>query len=81
MEKTLTVKTANVIAIVEDMGDPSVGLMPIKYMVEMPFVPEDILDNDLDYFRNALSDIYKEYAQGNIRVYFDCDGKRNIKGI
>ena len=53
-----------------DFADPSVGLMQRDYSVDVPF---DLFDADTEtreFFRTKIAELYGEFAEGKIVVYF-----------
>lgn len=59
-------------ALVTDQGDPSVGIFPFYWEVECPFY-KDADDKDKEWFRKAITDVYKEFADGRIVVEYDYE--------
>jgi hypothetical protein len=50
-----------------------VGIFPESWIVECPFVKEDIDNDGLELFRKEIADLYSEFADGKIIVDFDFE--------
>jgi len=61
-------------AYVTDHGDPSVGLFPCTWEVECPFHKDDD-EETKEFFREHLSKLYGEFAEGKITIDFDYELK------
>lgn len=62
-----------VFAYVSDAGDPSVGIFATSWEVECPFWKEDAEPEDYELFRTKLAELYSDYCEGRIHVYFNTD--------
>jgi len=58
-------------ATVIDYADPSVGIMQRDYSVDLPFEFDEIENNERDFFRRKLSELYGPFAEGKIVVHFE----------
>jgi len=56
--------------IIIDHADPSVGAMPMKYIIDVPFGGVMELQ-DLKDFRDAQLEVYKNYAIGKVTANYD----------
>lgn len=58
-----------------DQGDPSVGLQGAEYIVNCPF-PDDETDKEqLDWFKEEIGKIYKEFCEGRMVLCYDFELK------
>lgn len=62
-----------VIATVYDSADPSVGLFSTQYSIECPFDISSKDEDYVEYFRQKIQELYKEFAIGRIIVEFDFE--------
>lgn len=59
--------------LVTDAGDPSVGIYPRSWMVEVPFAI-DLNDKEmLDDFRAGIERLYNDFCDGRCRVEYDFE--------
>ncbi len=59
---------------ITDHADPSVGLMPSNYEIDVPF-EKDSDKEALDDFRNKVEEIYKTYSFGEITLLYDFEAE------
>ncbi len=68
--------------IIEDRGDPSVGIFPQYWEINIPFyVPDsDNIDSsdqeELDRFKADMSNIYQDYCEGRLVAIYDYELRR-----
>lgn len=67
-------KFKNVMAYVTDNGDLSVGILAQTWELQCPFYSDADAD-EKEHYRNAIADVYKEFAEGKIVVQFDYEIK------
>ena len=67
-------KLVKVKAIITDTGDQSVGISPCYWEVECPFYKNEEEENK-EFFRTSLVNLYKEFSEGRIKVEFDYEIK------
>lgn len=65
---------------VTDHADPSVGLFTSSYSIESPFDQSDEKE-DIEWFRKAQIDIYKEYAAGKITAEYEFERETKTDSI
>lgn len=58
--------------IVTDHADPSVGLLVRTFSVECPFDHQSEQE-ELEFFRNAIIEAYKEFADGKVTAEYDFE--------
>jgi|JI9StandDraft_2_1071091.scaffolds.fasta_scaffold502033_1 hypothetical protein len=58
-------------AIIRDGGDESVGIFPQTWEVVCPFNERDT--EILEFFRNGLLALYREFCDGNCSVVYDFE--------
>jgi len=56
--------------IVTDYGDSSVGISPQSWNVDVPFNKED---ENLEYFRTSILNLYGEFAEGRLSAVYDFE--------
>jgi hypothetical protein len=59
--------------IVTDAGDPSVGIYAVSWEVECPMEFDKNDKEELEFFRDAILAIYKEYCNGNCYGEYDFE--------
>ena len=59
---------------ITDRGDPSVGIFPIGWSVDCPF-DEKTEPETLEFFREQIKGIYREFAEGRIVAEYDFELK------
>ena len=70
---------------VTDHADPSVGMFPCTWEVEVPFLVDDAAkkeyrrgdDSELDYFRNDIQELYNSYCDGRCEAYYEFEIKND----
>ena len=75
----------NLKLIITDKGDPSVGIIEISWVVEVPFYidPKNLSIDDkenLDFFRNKIRKVYSEFCDGRISLDYDFELKNLDNG-
>ena len=60
-----------IVAIVRFEGDDFVGIFPEIFEVPCPFYEKN--KEDLDFFREALLNLYKEFGYGSCSVVYDFE--------
>lgn len=71
--------------IVVDKGDPSVGINPVSWEVDVPFTiskgefitPEE--GSDLMFFRDKIIELYKEFCDGKCVATYDFEYEEETK--
>lgn len=62
---------------ITDAGDPSVGIQPQTWTVDVPFevkLPKDWADEENTMaFKEAALFLYQDYAEGRIRALYDFE--------
>jgi len=58
-----------------DSGDPSVGIQSSQYIIECPFYKSDMEQEDLDWFKNEVSKVYKEFCEGRMTLEYESEIK------
>ena len=58
---------------IRDEGDPSVGIFPVVWEMECPFTKSDMDDEQLEWFREKVAELYGEFAEGHLIVQFDFE--------
>lgn len=64
--------------IIEDLGDPTVGIFSRTFIVECPFELGDVDAEEMKAFKDDVLEIYKDYADGNIIALYDMSAHHNI---
>lgn len=59
--------------LVTDVGDPSVGIYPRSWQVELPFTIDLSDTEQLEHFRAAIIDVYIDYCDGRCRADYDFE--------
>lgn len=59
-------------ALITDKGDLSVGIFSRYWEVECPFY-RDADDEEKEWFRKSIANVYGEFAEGRITVKFDYE--------
>lgn len=78
LERTTRVKRY---VLVTDCADPSVGMYPQHWMVEIPFVV-DMSDKELiENFREDIKKLYDDYCEGRCMVEYDFELKFKDDGL
>ena len=62
--------------IVQDKGDPSVGIFECSWEVECPFSQKDAEPETLEFFREEIRKLYQEFAEGRIVCEYDFEIKQ-----
>ena len=70
---------------VTDHADPSVGMFPCAWEVEVPFLVNDAAKekyqvgdaSELDLFRNDIQELYENYCDGRCEAYYEFETKNN----
>ena len=57
--------------IVTNYGDPSVGIFPQSWNVDVPFSKDEI--DNLECFRETMLNTYRDYAKGKISAVYDFE--------
>lgn len=58
--------------VIEDSGDSSVGIFPQTWVLDCPFLSDE--DDDIKIlFKEKITDIYSEFAEGRIMSYFEIN--------
>lgn len=65
--------------IVTAHGDESVGIWSDDFEIECPFEKEDVESESLEFFRDKIKELYKEFCDMGIRVEYDFDKQREIQ--
>lgn len=63
----------SVVATITDLGDPSVGIFSASWTIQCPFNAQEASEEDLDYFRTTLKELYLGYCDGQTIVSFSCE--------
>lgn len=66
---------------ITDGGDPSVGIFPCSWEIEVPFYVGDTekynykreKESELKIFKDAICELYKDYCDGRLSAYFDFE--------
>lgn len=70
---------------IHDTGDPSVGIFPTGWEAEVPiYIPDshNMSEEDkesLDFFRNQMLEVYKEFAEGKLWAMYDFESEAEKK--
>jgi hypothetical protein len=59
--------------IVREKGDSSVGIYTRYYELDCPFEKDEVERYDLEMFRSGILEIYAEYAETTIDVFYDFE--------
>lgn len=59
--------------VVYDAGDPSVGIFPCSWTVMCPFCKDNTDKEELEFFRKAVLDLYKEFAEGRLTADYNFE--------
>ena len=60
--------------IITDRGDPSVGLFPQSWEVDVPHLFENDKDS-LEFFREKIIEAYKDFCEGRCIAEYDFELK------
>lgn len=52
--------------VIEDSGDPSVGIMAQYWEVDFPFSKDDVSEEDMEFFAKNILSIYSEFSEGKL---------------
>ena len=69
---------------IHDAGDPSVGIFPTGWEVDVPiYIPnsEELSYGDeenLEFFKSKMLEIYKEFAEGRLTAMYDFELKNDL---
>lgn len=55
------------------IGDYSVGISDHSFEVECPFEKDDVDSVGLEFFRNSIAKLYKEFGDSKIYVEYDFE--------
>lgn len=64
--------------IIEDLGDPTVGIFSRTFIIECPFEFGNVEIDEMKIFKEDMVEIYKDYADGNIIAQYDMSVHQNI---
>jgi len=64
---------------IKDHGDESVGIFSQSFTIETQFENCEDDKEELEWFRNAQIEIYKEYALGKITAEYDFERAAILK--
>ena len=73
---------------VTDHADPSVGMFPCTWEVEVPFLVDDAAIKkyklqstteycELSWFKTQMFDLYEEYCEGRCEAYYEFEIKND----
>ena len=71
----------------QDSGDPSVGMFPIDWDLDVPFHVEDESNpteeeqEQLEEFRYSIMKAYTEYCEGRLRCFYRFEIERENKAM
>ena len=55
------------------IGDHSVGIFDHSFEVECPFEKNDVDSAELEFFRNSIAELYREFGDSKIHVEYDFE--------
>jgi hypothetical protein len=64
---------------ITDHGDESVGIFSQSFIIETQFENCEDDKEELEWFRNAQIEIYKEYASGKVTAEYDFERAEILK--
>ena len=56
-----------------ELGDPSVGLSDVQYKVDCPFNLDDVDKESLEYFRERIKALYREFSDQKVTAIYDFE--------
>jgi hypothetical protein len=70
---------------ITDHADPSVGMFPCTWEVEVPFLMSDSEikeykvgnGHEWDYFKNDIEELFASYCDGRCEAYYEFETKNN----
>jgi hypothetical protein len=64
---------------ITDHADPSVGMFPCTWTVEVPFRVKPTRDKEeLILFKQAIIELYKDFCDGKCTAYYDFESGDGI---
>lgn len=58
--------------IVNDPGDPLVGIFGSSFSIDCPFLPDEDKEQ-LEFFRDRVIDLYREFSEGEPTAFYDFE--------
>lgn len=65
--------TKPTVLIVEDRGDPSVGIFSQSFQIPCPFFKNDVEPDALEYFRDKIEELYGEFTERRVICQYDFE--------
>ena len=71
---------------ITDNADPSVGMFPCTWQIEVPFLVDDAAkkkyrkgdDSELGLFHFAVFQLYRDYCDGRCEAYYEFENTNDI---